>query len=417
MINKVLENQNLLKLLFSFSILLIFLDSYQVLNTPLSWVGNLLLTLICLIIFRKEKMKFNLLFFIIVFVTLLPTIFSLFTMTYNFVNLNYLGIRLFSYLGFILVFFVIINFGYKEAIVESLKIIFYLISIMSIYFFIAQIFNIPEPIRNRPGTGILGFDIQTTFWSSGSHRMLGTFREPVFLVSLLFPSFIVLHYKTKNNFLFYLLSGIIFGLTKSELSLLLIFAITIVDIFLKNFQLKNLIFFISYFLFFILPIQECDISPSNIECPNEDLSGTIEEIVELDIAKVSNDLSDVENDIQNSWRDTPDRKSWSGHQIRSMLISKANVKIRANLEYIRVAIVLAPLLGLLGTILGMIEVFHILAVTGGGDAKAMAGGVAKSTIPAMAGLMAAIPATFASRILEEKAKKQSDLLQEHLTFE
>ena len=299
MINKVLENQNLLKLLFSFSILLIFLDSYQVLNTPLSWVGNLLLTLICLIIFRKEKMKFNLLFFIIVFVTLLPTIFSLFTMTYNFVNLNYLGIRLFSYLGFILVFFVIINFGYKEAIVESLKIIFYLISIMSIYFFIAQIFNIPEPIRNRPGTGILGFDIQTTFWSSGSHRMLGTFREPVFLVSLLFPSFIVLHYKTKNNFLFYLLSGIIFGLTKSELSLLLIFAITIVDIFLKNFKLKNLIFFISYFLFFILPIQECDISPSNIECPNEDLSGTIEEIVELDIAKDTNELSNVENDIDN----------------------------------------------------------------------------------------------------------------------
>ena len=89
-------------------------------------------------------------------------------MTYNFVNLNYLGIRLFSYLGFILVFFVIINFGYKEAIVESLKIIFYLISIMSIYFFIAQIFNIPEPIRNRPCTGILGFDIQTTFGVQGA---------------------------------------------------------------------------------------------------------------------------------------------------------------------------------------------------------------------------------------------------------
>ena len=128
MINKVFENQNLLKLLFSFAILLIFLDSYQVLNTPLSWVGNLLLTLICLIIFRKENMKFNLLYFVIVFVTLLPTIFSLFTMTYNSVNLNYLGIRLFSYLGFILVFFVIINFGYKEAIVESLKIIFWIYS-------------------------------------------------------------------------------------------------------------------------------------------------------------------------------------------------------------------------------------------------------------------------------------------------
>tara|TARA_B100001029_G_scaffold71856_1_gene58623 strand:+ start:14019 stop:14543 length:525 start_codon:yes stop_codon:yes gene_type:complete len=127
--------------------------------------------------------------------------------------------------------------------------------------------------------------------------------------------------------------------------------------------------------------------------------------------------SDIEEDIQNKWSSTPDHSSWRGHQIRNMLISKANLKINNNLEYIRVAIVLAPLLGLLGTILGMIEVFHILAVTGGGDAKAMAGGVAKSTIPAMAGLMAAIPATFASRILEEKAKKQSDLLQEHLTFE
>ena len=35
---------------------------------------------------------------------------------------------------------------------------------------------------------------------------------------------------------------------------------------------------------------------------------------------------------------------------------------------------IAPLFGLFGTITGMIEVFHLLAVTGGGDAKAMAGG-------------------------------------------
>ena len=127
--------------------------------------------------------------------------------------------------------------------------------------------------------------------------------------------------------------------------------------------------------------------------------------------------ADVEKDIQNAWKETPDRKSWSGHQIRSMLISKANVKIQSNLEYIRVAIVLAPLLGLLGTILGMIEVFHILAATGGGDAKAMAGGVARSTIPAMAGLMAAIPASIAARWLEQNAKKKSDLVSEHLTYE
>ena len=73
--------------------------------------------------------------------------------------------------------------------------------------------------------------------------------------------------------------------------------------------------------------------------------------------------------------------------------------------------------GLLGTIIGMIEVFHILAVTGGGDAKAMAGGVARSTIPAMAGLMAAIPASIAARWLDSNVKKKTDLLSERLTYE
>ena len=103
--------------------------------------------------------------------------------------------------------------------------------------------------------------------------------------------------------------------------------------------------------------------------------------------------------------------------IRSMLVSKANLQIRNNLELIRVCVAIAPLFGLLGTIVGMIEVFHILAVTGGGDAKAMAGGVARSTIPAMAGLMAAIPASIAARLLENNAKKKSDLLSERLTYE
>ena len=96
----------------------------------------------------------------------------------------------------------------------------------------------------------------------------------------------------------------------------------------------------------------------------------------------------------------PGRKSWEGHMIRVMLISKAEQQIKNNIEFIRVCVALAPLFGLLGTIIGMIEVFHILAVTGGGDAKAMAGGVARSTIPAMAGLMAAIPASIAARWLD-----------------
>ncbi len=91
--------------------------------------------------------------------------------------------------------------------------------------------------------------------------------------------------------------------------------------------------------------------------------------------------------------------------------------LETGLNTIKIIASIAPLLGLFGTIVGMIEVFHILAVTGGGDAKAMAGGVARSTIPAMAGLMAAIPASIAARWLEQNAKKKSDLVSEHLTYE
>ncbi|GIR69928.1 MAG: hypothetical protein CM15mP74_11790 [Halieaceae bacterium] len=44
------------------------------------------------------------------------------------------------------------------------------------------------------------------------------------------------------------------------------------------------------------------------------------------------------------------------------------------MNVIATCVALCPLLGLLGTVTGMIEVFNVMAVTGGGDAKSMAGG-------------------------------------------
>ena len=147
---------------------------------------------------------------------------------------------------------------------------------LCIYTYFAQIFNFYEPFRNRPGTGILGFDIQTNFWITDSHRMMGTFREPVFLVSILFPSFLVIHYKSINTTFFYFLSAVLFGLTKSELSLILLLAFLFVEIILtKKLNLKVLIFAIVFFLGFFIPINECDISPQNYECPqNNDIETT-----------------------------------------------------------------------------------------------------------------------------------------------
>ena len=121
--------------------------------------------------------------------------------------------------------------------------------------------------------------------------------------------------------------------------------------------------------------------------------------------------------VVQDWSKRSDKKSWNSKAIREMLISQTSSKINLNLTLIKLCVGVAPLLGLFGTITGMMEVFHLLAITGGGDAKAMAGGVSRSTIPAIAGLSVAITGTFASTFLRNKSNREVELLSEHLVSE
>ena len=102
------------------------------------------------------------------------------------------------------------------------------------------------------------------------------------------------------------------------------------------------------------------------------------------------------SDLANQWNSRKDKKSWYALQIREKMMSQAKMEINRNISIIQTCIVLAPLLGLLGTVTGMIEVFQVMAFNGGGDARAMAGGVSKATLPTMAGMVAALSWSFAS---------------------
>ena len=276
-----IRNKKILEIFIFLSLILTFLDSYEYMKFPLTWIGNFMIITICIFIFYKEKMKINFFFFLIIFITLLPTIFNLLNLNILSSEIIYTLTRVTSYLGFIFTIFVISKSQYKDVFLKTLINVFYLIVVLSIYIYFAQLFNLFEPIRNRPGTGIFGFDLQTNFWSSGSHRMIGTFREPVFLVSILFPSFLVIHYKSINKTFFYVLSAILFGLTKSELSLILIATFIFVEVVLvKKLNLKLSIFSFVFLICFFIPIKECDISPKNYECSQKN-----------DI-EISNNLSD-----------------------------------------------------------------------------------------------------------------------------
>lgn len=115
------------------------------------------------------------------------------------------------------------------------------------------------------------------------------------------------------------------------------------------------------------------------------------------------------------WEGRSERKSWGAHQIREKLISEARIQVNQYLPVIKTLVALAPLLGLLGTVTGMIEVFNIMAVTGGGDAKSMAGGVSRATIPTMAGMVAALSGVFGNTYVSRVAARESTFLADNLT--
>ena len=119
--------------------------------------------------------------------------------------------------------------------------------------------------------------------------------------------------------------------------------------------------------------------------------------------------------VISKWEGRAERKSWEAEQIRTMLVSQARMQINRNLPVIKTLVALCPLLGLLGTVTGMIEVFNIMAVTGGGDAKSMAGGVQQATIPTMAGMVAALSGVFANTYVTRIAQRESVFLRDNLT--
>ena len=119
----------------------------------------------------------------------------------------------------------------------------------------------------------------------------------------------------------------------------------------------------------------------------------------------------------NEWESRSERSSWAAHQIRQDLTSKLTAALNSNMSAIQVLIALAPLLGLLGTVTGMISVFDVMAIFGNGSPKAMASGISQATIPTMAGMVGAITGVFAQSLLERYIKREKSKIEDSFTFD
>lgn len=100
-----------------------------------------------------------------------------------------------------------------------------------------------------------------------------------------------------------------------------------------------------------------------------------------------------------------------------MLISEAKLKIEQNIAFIKTMVAVAPLLGLLGTVTGMVAVFDAMAVLGTGNPRAMASGVSQATIPTMSGMVVAISGLYFSYMLRRRADREVERLSDTLVME
>ncbi len=119
--------------------------------------------------------------------------------------------------------------------------------------------------------------------------------------------------------------------------------------------------------------------------------------------------SDIRKSIQ-IWESRTDHHSWYAQKIRQKLISELSAKAEFSLGFIRTLVSLCPLLGLLGTVTGMIEVFDAMSSFGTGNVRSMAAGVSKATIPTMAGMTSALTGLMACTLICKQAQTKNELL-------
>lgn len=273
-----IKNKN--QMLMNFIVLgifLVFLDSYELINIPMSWIGQGLLMVIALTGFKKFKylLSGKVLKYLAILLVV-PQIYFIFNSMQSGENLLYTFLRYFNIASFIIVLAFSINYSYEnkvnsEILLKKLRWFCIFYSIITIYIFGAQIFDLFEPLRNRANTNLYGDSAQSIFWLSQPHRAMGTFREPSFLVTFFYPLvLLIIKSLKKTNVFFCILTGVALGLTRSDYARF--FTIIVLILFLYSFYVDKKINFnfmllmLSILFFSTFGVLECNLNPDSIEC-------------------------------------------------------------------------------------------------------------------------------------------------------
>ncbi|AXQ30707.1 MotA/TolQ/ExbB proton channel family protein [Solimonas sp. K1W22B-7] len=112
-------------------------------------------------------------------------------------------------------------------------------------------------------------------------------------------------------------------------------------------------------------------------------------------------------------------KATEDAEVVELRISEAVLKELPPLErgqsFLKLAVAAGPLLGLVGTVVGMIHTFQVITESGSGDPKLMAAGISMAMIATLLGLGIAIPLLFANSALQSRSKRITQILDEQST--
>jgi biopolymer transport protein ExbB len=120
------------------------------------------------------------------------------------------------------------------------------------------------------------------------------------------------------------------------------------------------------------------------------------------------------SEMQQRWMSREDHNSWCARQIRQAMISRLNQHMTAGFPVLQVLVPMSPLLGLIGTVTGMLEVFDSMALRGNADARSMASGVSEAMICTMTGLAVSITGLYPVHYFRTRAARETELLADRL---
>jgi len=117
-----------------------------------------------------------------------------------------------------------------------------------------------------------------------------------------------------------------------------------------------------------------------------------------------------------TWEARSEHISWTAHQVRKAMISRLNAGMSANLPLLRVLVPLCPLLGLLGTVTGMLNVFDAMAARGSADARSMANGVSEAMICTLSGLAVSITGLYPNFYFRRRVSRETERLADKFQY-